>query len=105
MLSYKHVRAISEGLKMQAKQIVKELRKGAKVTFCYKTLAGTVGILEFFRNNGYLIMINGMIGQAGNGETVINQTSEIIPINYAEILVYNVMFSTEVINRSVSISY
>lgn len=90
---------------MQAKQIVKELRKGANVTFCYKTLAGTVGILEFSRVNGFLSMLEGMIGRAGNGDPVIRQTSEIVTLNYAERLIYDVMFTTEIINRSVSISY
>ena len=90
---------------MQAKQIVKELRKGANISFCYKTLSGTVGILEFFRDHSYLIMIEGIVGHAGNGDLVVNQTSEIVTLNYAERLVYDVMFSTEIINRSVSITY
>lgn len=90
---------------MQAKQIVKELKKGAKISFCYKTLAGTVGILEFFRDHGDLIMIEGKVGHTGSGDLVVDQTSEIVSMSYAERLVYDVMFSTEVVNRSVSISY
>lgn len=90
---------------MQAKQIVKELRKGAKVSFCYKTLSGTVGILEFFRDHNDLIMIEGRVGHSGNGDLVVDQTSEIVSMNYAERLVYDVMFSTEIINHSVSITY
>lgn len=90
---------------MQAKQIIKELRKGANVTFCYKTLSGSVGILEFSRVNGYLSMLDGMVGHGGNGDLLLTQKTEIITLNYAEILVYDVMFSTEIINRSVSITY
>lgn len=90
---------------MQAKQIIKELKKGAKVSICYKTLSGTVGILEFAKVNGYLSMIDGIISYANNGDLVLNQTSEIVSINYAESLIFRLLFSTEVINHSVSIIY
>lgn len=90
---------------ISAKQLIKELKKGAKVSICYKTLSGTLGILEFSKVNGYLSMIDGMISHLDNGDPVINQTSEIISVDYAESLIFRLLFSTEVVNHSVSINY
>jgi hypothetical protein len=90
---------------MQAKQIVKELKKGANITVCVKTLSNTLEVYDFEWINRSVSLLSGVVGHTNSGDLVLKQTSELVTINYAEKLIFNLMFSSEVVNSSVSIIY
>lgn len=87
------------------KQLVKELRKKANVTICCKTLSNTLEVYDFQWINGFLTVLIGQVGHDNSGVLVLNQTSEIINMQYAESLIFRVLYSTEVVAHSESIIY
>lgn len=87
------------------KQLVKELKKKANVTIFCKTFSNALEVYDFQWINGFLTVLIGQVDLDDSGVLVLSQTSEIININYAESLIFRVLFSTELVNHSVSINY
>lgn len=85
------------------KQLVKELRKKANVVIMCKTLSNNLEVYDFQWINGFLTVVIGQVGHDNSGVLVLNQTSEIISMEYAESLIFRVLFSTEVVTHSETI--
>lgn len=86
-----------------AKQLIKELRQRHNVRIICKTVSNIIECYDFKWINGFLSVVNSRMYWDNNSEMVINNTSEIYGIIYAEGLIFRVLFSTDIVWHEVSV--